>query len=52
MNIRPVRFPLEALRESPALAAPADFRATVNNFVRAYDFLSQIINYESVDIEK
>jgi type I restriction enzyme R subunit len=28
------------------------FRATVNNFVRAYDFLSQIINYESVDIEK
>jgi len=29
-----------------------DFRATVNNFVRAYDFLSQIINYESVDIEK
>jgi type I restriction enzyme R subunit len=29
-----------------------DFRATVNNFVRAYDFLSQIVNYEAVDIEK
>jgi len=30
----------------------ADFRATINNFVRAYDFLSQIINYETVDVEK
>ncbi|MDR0594996.1 MAG: DEAD/DEAH box helicase family protein, partial [Bifidobacteriaceae bacterium] len=30
----------------------ADFRATINNFVRAYDFLSQIINYENLDIEK
>ncbi|MDR1633356.1 MAG: hypothetical protein LBS27_00175 [Bifidobacteriaceae bacterium] len=29
-----------------------DFRGTVNNFVRAYDFLSQIIDYESVDVEK
>ncbi|MCL2787253.1 MAG: type I restriction endonuclease [Micrococcales bacterium] len=29
-----------------------DFRATVNNYVRAYDFLSQIINYQSVDVEK
>jgi len=30
----------------------ADFRATIGNFVRAYDFLSQIINYETVDVEK
>jgi type I restriction enzyme R subunit len=29
-----------------------DFRATIDNFVRAYDFLSQIVNYESIDIEK
>ena len=29
-----------------------DFRATINSFVRAYDFLSQIVNYEAVDIEK
>ena len=33
-------------------AALADFRATIGNFVRAYDFLSQIINYETVDVEK
>lgn len=29
-----------------------DFRATVNHFVSAYDFLSQIINYDDTDIEK
>ena len=29
-----------------------DFRTTINAYVRAYDFLSQIINYEMVDIEK
>jgi len=29
-----------------------DFRATIGHFVRAYDFLSQIINYETVDVEK
>lgn len=28
-----------------------DFRGTVNAFVRAYDFLSQIINYEDTRIE-
>jgi type I restriction enzyme R subunit len=29
-----------------------DFRGTVNTFVRAYDFLSQIINYEDTRVEK
>lgn len=29
-----------------------DFRGTVNAFVRAYDFLSQIINYEDTRVEK
>jgi type I restriction enzyme R subunit len=29
-----------------------DFRSTVNNFVRAYDFLSQILDYGDTDIEK
>lgn len=29
-----------------------DFRSTVNAFVRAYDFLSQILNYGDIDIEK
>jgi type I restriction enzyme R subunit len=29
-----------------------DFRGTVNAFVRAYDFLSQILNYGDTDIEK
>src|SRR5690606_38839957 len=29
-----------------------DFRATVNAFVRAYDFLSQILDYGDTDIEK
>ena len=29
-----------------------EFRGTVNQFVRAYDFLSQIINYGDTDIEK
>ncbi len=46
---------LRVARDNDDLAEQAvlvDFRATVNNFVRAYDFLSQIINYESVDIEK
>jgi len=38
--------------DSVEKAALADFRAVINNFVRAYDFLSQIINYESVDVEK
>ncbi|MDR1188974.1 MAG: hypothetical protein LBK95_16250, partial [Bifidobacteriaceae bacterium] len=32
--------------------ALVDFRATLDKFVRAYDFLSQIINYESANIEK
>ena len=38
--------------DTVAKAALADFRATIGNFVRAYDFLSQIINYEAVDVEK
>lgn len=29
-----------------------EFRGTVNAFVRTYDFLSQIVNYESTRIEK
>src|SRR5690606_39632588 len=29
-----------------------DFRNTVNAFVRAYDFLSQILDYGDTDIEK
>jgi type I restriction enzyme R subunit len=29
-----------------------DFRGTVNAFVRSYDFLSQIINYEDTRVEK
>ncbi|MGO2750782.1 MAG: type I restriction endonuclease subunit R [Pseudoclavibacter sp.] len=34
------------------LARLDDFRGTVNRFVSAYDFLSQIINYDDTDIEK
>jgi len=30
----------------------ADFRATINNYVRAYDFLSQIINYQTTEVER
>lgn len=29
-----------------------DFRATVNSFVRSYDFFSQILNYGDTDVEK
>lgn len=29
-----------------------EFRGTVNQFVRAYDFLSQILDYGDSDIEK
>ena len=38
--------------DEAAKARLIDFRATVNNFVRAYDFLSQIINYQEIDIEE
>ncbi|WP_136707937.1 type I restriction endonuclease [Agromyces sp. H66] len=34
------------------LARLEEFRATVNAFVRAYDFLSQILDYGDTDIEK
>jgi type I restriction enzyme R subunit len=34
------------------LARLEDFRGTVNAFVRSYDFLSQIINYEDTRVEK
>ncbi|WP_424467038.1 type I restriction endonuclease subunit R [Pseudoclavibacter helvolus] len=42
----------EADDDAVELARLDDFRATVNHFVSAYDFLSQIINYDDTDIEK
>ncbi|WP_068493634.1 type I restriction endonuclease subunit R [Pseudoclavibacter helvolus] len=34
------------------LARLEEFRGTVNQFVKSYDFLSQIVNYDDTDIEK
>lgn len=42
----------EANSDELETARLEDFRGTVNTFVRAYDFLSQIINYEDTRVEK